>query len=155
VALSSLPLAASAGEPPDQASLAREVLQEIKTKWKAAVEGDDNAPDFSVVKLSFSNCHAGDVTDATLAHLKVFPRLRELTINSEAVSDKGLRHLHELPELRKLTLIRVPVTAKGIGILKSLPQLQQLTLLRMEISRVALQELREARPRTTIEWRRP
>jgi hypothetical protein len=154
VALSTVRLAATAGEPQNQGTLAREVLQEIKTEWKAAVEVDDNAPDFSVVKLSFSNCHAGDVTDAALARLKVFPRLRELTINSEAVSDEGLRHLRELPELRKLTLIRVPVTAKGMGILKTLPHLQQLTLFRMEISRAAFQELREALPRTTVAWRR-
>ena len=154
VALSSWLLAATAGEPQDQASLAGQVLQEIKTKWKAAVEVDGNAPDLPVVKLSFSNCHAGDVTDAVLARLRIFPRLRELSINSEAVSDEGLRHLHKLPALRKLTLIRVPVTAKGIGTLKALPHLQQLTLFRMNLSREALQELREALPRTTVAWRR-
>ena len=71
-----------------------------------------------------------------------------------AVSDDGLRRLHELPELRQLTLIRVPVTAEGIGTLKAMPHLQRLTLFRMEISRVALQELREALPRTTVAWRR-
>jgi hypothetical protein len=155
VALLALPLAATADEPSYKATLAREVLHEIETKWKAAVKVDDGSPDLPVVKLSFSNCHAGDVTDAMLARLKVFPRLRELTINSEAVSDEGLRHLRELPELRTLTLIRVPVKTKGIGILKSLPHLQRLTLLRIEISREALAELRKALPRTTIEWRRP
>jgi len=154
VASSSLPLTARAGEPQDQVSLSGEVLHELKTKWKAAVEVDSNDPDFPVVKLWFSNCHAGDVTDAVLARLKVFPRLRELGINSEAVSDEGVRHLQELPELQKLTLIRVPLTAKGIGILKTLPHLQQLTLFRMDVSREALQELREALPRTTIAWRR-
>jgi hypothetical protein len=155
VALSSLPLAATAGEPRDRASRAREVLQEIRTRWKAAVEVDGDAPDFSVVRLSFSNCHAEEVTDAVLARLEVFPRLRALTINSEAVSDEGLRHLRELPGLRELTLIRVPVTAEGIGTLKALPHLQRLTLFRTEISRVDLQELREALPGTTVEWRGP
>jgi hypothetical protein len=155
VALSSLQLAAMAGEHQDRASLAREVLEEIETKWKAAVKVDSNDPDFPVVELSFSNCHAEEVTNAVLARLKVFPRLRKLTVNSEAVSDEGLKHLRELPELRKLTLIRVPVTAKGVGILKSLPHLQELTLFRVKISRVALQELRDALPRTTIEWRKP
>jgi hypothetical protein len=151
VALSSLPLVAAAGKTKDQV-LAREVLQEIKTKWKAAVDVDGNDPDFAVVKVSFCNCHADEVTDAVLARLKVFPRLRELTINSEAVSDDGLKELLELPELRKLTLIRVPVTAKGIGILKTLPHLQQLTLHRIDVSRESLQELKEALPRTTVEW---
>ena len=154
VALSPLPLAAKAGEPQDPAPLAGQVLQEITTKWKAAVDVDGNAPDLPVVKLSISNCHAGDVTDAVLARLRVFPRLRELSINSEAVSDAGLRHLLQLPALRKLTLIRVPVTAKGIGILKGLPHLQRLTLFRMDLSREAVQELREALPRTTVAWRR-
>jgi hypothetical protein len=154
VALSSLPLATTAGEPQEQAARARAVLLEIQTKWKAAVVVEGNAPDLTVVKLSFCNCHADDVTDAALARLKVFARLRELTINSEAVSDEGLKHLQALPELRKLTLIRVPVTAQGIALLKTLPHLQQLTLFRMEISRVALQELREALPRTTVAWRR-
>jgi hypothetical protein len=155
VALSSLPLAATAGEPPDCASLATEVLHEIETKWKAAVKVDSNDPDFPVVELSFSNCHAEEVTNAVLARLKVFPRLRKLTINSEAVSDEGLRHLRQLPELRELTLIRVPVSVKGVGTLKALPRLQRLTLWRVEIGRVALKELREALPRTTIEWRAP
>jgi hypothetical protein len=155
VALSSLPLAATAGEPQDRTSLAREVLQEIKTRWKAAVELDSDAPDSPVVRLSFSNCHADEVTDAVLAGLKVFPRLRSLTINSEAVSDEGLGHLRELPGLRELTLIRVPVTAEGLGTLRTLPHLERLTLLRMEIGRVALQELRERLPGTTVEWRRP
>ena len=155
VAVLSLPLAATAEEPQNQASLAREVLQELKTRWKVAVEMDGNAPDLGVVKLSFSNCHAGDVTDAVLARLKVFPGLRELTINSEAVSDDGLRQLHELPALRKLTLIRVPVTARGLGILKTLPHLQQLTLHRIDVDRESLRELKEALPRTKIEWRRP
>jgi hypothetical protein len=155
VALSTLPLAATAGEPQDRASLAREVLQEIRATWKAAVEVDGDAPDFPVVRLSFSNCHADEVTDDVLARLKVFPRLRALTINSEAVSDEGLRHLRELPGLRELTLIRVPVTAEGIGTLKTLPHLHRLTLFRTEISRRALQELREALPGTTVEWRGP
>ena len=154
VALSSLPLAATAEEPQDRVSLAREVLQELKTRWKPAVEVDSDDPDFPVVGLSFCNCHAEEVTDAVLARLKVFPRLRKLTINSEDVSDEGLKHLCELPELRVLTLIRVPLTAEGIGTLKTLPHLQRLTLFRMEISRDALQELREALPKTTIEWRR-
>jgi hypothetical protein len=149
----SFPLAATAGGPRDQAPLAGEVLQEIETKWKAAVQVDGEGPDLSVVKLSFCNCHAPEVTDAVLARLKVFPRLRELTINSEAVSDEGLRHLQALPGLRQLTLIRVPVTAKGIDILKGLRHLRQLTLFRMEISRGALQDLREALPRTTVAWR--
>jgi hypothetical protein len=153
VALSSLPLAATAGEPQDQTSLASEVLHEIKTTWKAAVEVDGDAPDFPVVRLSFSNCHAEEVTDAVLARLKVFPRLRALAINSEAVSDDGLWHLRELPGLRELTLIRVPVTAEGVATLKTLPHLQRLTLFRMEISRRALKELREALPGTTVEWR--
>ncbi|HJZ90174.1 MAG TPA: hypothetical protein VKE40_04835 [Gemmataceae bacterium] len=150
-ALSSLPLAAAAGEPKDQV-LAKEALQEIKSKWKAAVDVDGNDPDFPVIKLSFSNCHADDVTDAVLARLKVFPRLRELTINSEAVSDDGLKQLLELPELRKLILIRVPVTAEGIGTLRALPHLQQLTLRRMAMSRESVKELKEALPRTTVEW---
>jgi hypothetical protein len=153
IALPSVPLAATAGEPKDQASRASDVLQEIESKWKAAVEVDINSPDTPVVRLSFSNCHAEEVTDAVLGRLKVFSRLRALTINSEAVSDEGLGHLRELPELRTLTLIRVPVTAKGISTLKTLPHLQRLTLFRIKISRAALQELREALPRTTVEWR--
>jgi hypothetical protein len=63
-------------------------------------------------------------------------------------------HLHELPELRTLTLIRIAVTARGIGILKTLRHLQRLALFRMDVSREALQELREALPRTAIAWRR-
>jgi hypothetical protein len=151
VGLSSLSLAAAAEETEDQALLARE-LDEIKTKWKAAVDVDGHH--LCVVRISFSNCHAGDVTDAVLARLKVFPRLRELQINSEAVSDKGLRHLRDLPELRKLSLIRVPATAKALGCLKTLPHLKQLTLFRMDISSAALEELKEALPRTAIAWRR-
>jgi hypothetical protein len=155
VALSSVPLAARAGQPQDQPSRAGKVLEEIKTRWKAAVDVDSDVPDSPVVRVSFSNCHAEEVTDAVLARLKVFPRLRVLTINSEAVSDEGLRHLRELPGLRELTLIRVPVTARGLGTLKTLPHLQRLTLWRIEIRRTAFEELREALPRTTIEWRRP
>jgi hypothetical protein len=153
VAWLSLPLAATTGEPQDRAPLAPEVLRELETKWKAAIKVDSDAPDTPVVALSFSNCHAPEVTDDVLARLKVFPRLRKLTINSEAVSDQGLRRLRELPELRTLTLIRVPVTANGVDTLKGLSRLQQLTLFRIEISRTALKELREALPGTTVEWR--
>jgi hypothetical protein len=156
VALTSLPLAARA-KPQDPVSLAREVLQEIQTRWKAAVEvdGKGNFPDISVVKISFSNCHSEEVTDAVLPRLKVFPRLRQLTINSEVVSEEGLRHLQELPHLRELTLIRVPLTAKGIDILMNLPHLRRLTLFRIDITRGTLPKLREALPRTTVSWRGP
>ena len=97
VVRSSFSLAATAGEPQDRTSLAKDVLQEINTTWKAAVEVDGAAPDFPVVRLSFSNCRAEEVTD------------------------EGLRHLRDLPGTRELTLIRVPVTAEGVGTLKTLP----------------------------------
>jgi hypothetical protein len=153
VALSSFPLTTTAEEP--QAAQAKAVLEELKTKWKAAVVVDSNDPDSPVVGVSFSNCHAEEVTDLVLWRLRFFPRLRDVMINSEAVTDKGMKYLRELPELQKLTLIRVPLTAKGLDTLKGMPKLKQLTLFRMEVSRVALEDLREALPRTTIEWRKP
>lgn len=155
VAWSSLPLTATAGEPQDQGPQAKDVLEELKTKWKAAVDMESDDTDSPVVKMSFSNCHAEEVTDIALGRLRFFPHLRDLQINSEAVTDKGVKYLSKLPELQKLTLIRVPLTHKGIDTLKSMTHLKQLTLFRMDVSPADLQDLKEALPRTTIEWRKP
>jgi hypothetical protein len=155
VVLAAVVEAAMPARADDPVPTAADFLHEIRQKWLGTYEVDGNYPDLPVVKLGFSNCHADEVNDEVLAQLKLFPKLRELTLNSEIVSHRGLVHLQELPELRKLVMHRVPLTDKEIASLKRMPQLKELILFRIELSREGLQELKRALPQTTISWRGP
>lgn len=111
----------SAAQPPD---MQRAIAQIDRLKGAILVDDDDPARPVIGVNL---NCSA-NVVDATLAHLRAFPRLRVLRLNFTGVTDDGLAHLKGLTELRELTLDYTQVTDLGLVHLRGLPRLQSLSL---------------------------
>ena len=84
--------------------------------------------------LDIASC--GNVSDAGLASLKLFPRLKKLSL-PENPSNAGLAHVSQLTELEELSLIHWrgdPVTDAGLVHLSGLPRLHRLTLRALAIS---------------------
>jgi internalin A len=69
------------------------------------------------------------VTDATLADLRAFGSLKNLTISTSNVTDAGLVHLEGLGNLESLALLGATVTDAGLAHVRGLRRLKQLTLL--------------------------
>ena len=84
--------------------------------------------------LDIASC--GNVSDAGLASLKSFPRLKKLSL-PENPSNAGLAHVSQLTELEELTLKHWrgdPVTDAGLVHLSGLRRLHRLTLRNLAIS---------------------
>lgn len=72
-------------------------------------------------------------SDADLALLKGWPKLRVLALTSENISDVGLRHIEELMELQELALGSIEITDAGLIHIEKLKCLKKLSLNGMEI----------------------
>ena len=76
------------------------------------VERDDTRPDRPVVRIRLGGLR---VDDGTLARLRAFPRLRELSFSSYSVSDDGLGHLGDLTDLEVLRFRSNSVRGPGLA----------------------------------------
>jgi len=75
-----------------------------------------------VIGISF---RGAAITDADLAHLKDFSRLRKLDLTNTRITDAGLKHLADCKELRILIVTGTQVTDAGVEALRqALPRIQ-------------------------------
>jgi hypothetical protein len=84
-----------------------EAIEELGGKFST----DDEDEDDPVVSVSLRGTKA---TDADLAHLKSFPKLRSLDLSATQITDAGLAHLKKLNQLQTLTLTGTKVTNAGV-----------------------------------------
>jgi hypothetical protein len=81
---------------------------------------DENQPNDPVIKITFAGSR---VSDADLAMLKRFPRLRTLDLSRTQITDAGLQHLKGLQQLEQVTLTGTRVTDAGAqGLRQALPR---------------------------------
>jgi hypothetical protein len=115
------PLSRSAAQTPEEQQAIDRLM-----RLHAAVLTDEKDPGHPVVEVNLNG--ANWVGDASLTHLRAFPRLRVLRLNFTSVTDDGLAHLKGLTELRVLTLDYTQVTDTGLIHLKNLTKLETLSL---------------------------
>jgi hypothetical protein len=77
---------------------------------------DDEDDDSPVVSVTLADKPA---TDAILAQLKSFPKLRSLDLSRTQITDAGLVHLKGLKQLQTLTLTGTKVTNAGVADLQA------------------------------------
>jgi Leucine-rich repeat (LRR) protein len=88
-----------------------------------------------------------DVTDATLAFLKGFDRLKELDVSDSQITDEGLKLLASLPVLESLRLKNTKITDAGFrDALAAKESLQRLDLTGTPVDRETVDVWRKARP---------
>lgn len=67
-------------------------------------------------------------TDADLAVLTEFPRLKEVVLEGPDITDEGMTHVAGIPQLRTLSLKQTSVTSDGLARLSSTSDLVALKL---------------------------
>lgn len=77
---------------------------------------DNDEDDGPIVIVTLAGTRA---TDADLARLKSFPKLRMLDLSATQITDAGLTHLKKLKQLETLTLTGTRVTDGGIADLQA------------------------------------
>jgi internalin A len=92
--------------------------------WKIQDRHLSELGEFTGIESLALNAH--HLTDATLAHVELLERLKELDISSSLITGRGLRHLLKLPKLRTLTLDDRQIDDEAINALKQLPALKEL-----------------------------
>jgi hypothetical protein len=107
-----------------QPAASSEVLQSIEAidnlGGDCSTENDDDEGPIVTVTLARTRA-----TDADLAQLKRFPKLRSLDLSATQITDAGLVHLKQLNQLQTLTLTGTKVTNAGIADLQAaLPRLR-------------------------------
>jgi uncharacterized membrane protein len=95
------------------------------------------------------------ITDAGLATLAGFTRLRRLRLDNTAVTDAGLAHLVSLGELRSLNLYGTAVTDDVVAHLTAMPALERVYLWSTQVSRAGGDALRAARPELAVDLGAP
>lgn len=91
-----------------------EAINAIEKLGGDCIEDDDG--DGPVVEVSLARTRA---TDADLARLKSFPKLRKLDLSGTQITDAGLGHLKKLSQLETLILTGTRVTQAGIADLQA------------------------------------
>jgi hypothetical protein len=110
-------------------------------------EVDEDSPGDPVVSITLAESRA---TDADLARLKSFPKLKGLNLSSTAVTDAGLAHLEGLGELQFLDLSNTQVTDAGLVHLRGLNKLQMLNVSGTRVTAAGLRDLQRALPRVKV-----
>ncbi len=90
-----------------------------------------------------------EADDATLVHLKGFPRLYHLRLSGTRVTDTGLAHLEDLTELGFLELQGTQITDAGLVHLEGLTRIDKLVLCRTAVTGAGLANLRRM---TELGW---
>ena len=103
---------------PSQPAASSEVLQAIEAIDKlggdcSAENDDDDGP---IVTVTLGGTRA---TDADLAWLKSFPKLRTLDLSATPITDAGMVHIKQLNQLQTLNLTGTKVTNAGIADLRT------------------------------------
>jgi hypothetical protein len=91
-------------------SAEEKAIEAIEELGGECSSGDDEEDD-SVVSVTLADKPA---TDAILAQLKSFPKLRSLDLSRTQITDAGLVHLKKLNQLQTLTLTGTKVTNAGV-----------------------------------------
>lgn len=117
----------------------------------ARIDRDEKAPGKPVVRVQLAG---PKVTDGALAHLKAFPKLRELDLHSSRVTDAGLAHLKGLNELYWLRLSGTKVTDAGLAHLKTLRNIAWLELNGTSVTDAGLEHLKGLRRLRRLELER-
>lgn len=105
----------------------------------------------ALTQLEVLNGEGSYLTDAGLAQLQAFPRLRELDLHkSQYISDKGLESLKSLTGLNKLEISYTRVTDQGIDHLTALKSLKLLYLTGTRVSGEGLKKLKAGLPNCEI-----
>ena len=103
------------------------------------VERDDKAPEKPVLRVNLS---ITKVSDADLAQLKGFEKLKVLSLNNTPITDAGLENLKGLGNLEKLYLVDTKVGDGGLEHLKGLANLQVLSLVGTGVGDGGLEHLK-------------
>ena len=106
-----------------------------KLEGRVEIEG----PERTVIKVDLGR---RTVTDADLAHLKLFAGLQELDLHAPQITDAGLEHLQVLTNLRVLSLNFTSITGPGLVHLRAMTQLQELDLGSSHLQDTGLEYLR-------------
>lgn len=106
----------------------------------AGMEHLKNLRDLEVLDIAHGNWVESRmrITDAGLAPVANFTRLRELELGGLPVGDDGFAKLGGLSELRILNLAGTQITGKGLQHLKNFPQLESLMLAGRSIDNAGL-----------------
>lgn len=98
-----------------------------------------NAPSYSlprvvppIAKIAIRD--GAQTTDVTLAVLRAFPKLTDLSLPSARVTDAGLTQLNALTQLTRLDLSYTAVTDQGLAALMELRRLRELQLKNTQIT---------------------
>jgi hypothetical protein len=111
------------------------------------IDRDEKGAGKPVVTVNLGTTAA---TDADLASLKGFDKLKKLMLNGTKVTDAGLEHLKGLTNLEKLYLVDTKVTDAGLEHLKGLPNLKVLSLVGTQITDAGLDRLKELKNLETL-----
>jgi len=82
------------------------------------------------------------ITDASLDHIKGLTALNELNLNFTKITDKGVENLKGLTQLKELHLSGTEIGDPGVALLKDLTQLEVLDLSRTKATGAALENLK-------------
>jgi hypothetical protein len=104
----------------------------------------------TLTKLQTLQLNETAVGDAGLAHLQGLIEMHELGLYHTRVTDDGLPYLKGMTNLRDLTLGGPRVTDRGMGELAGLKNLRHLVLGGSGVSKVGVQDMKKALPKTEI-----
>jgi hypothetical protein len=104
----------------------------------------------SFAKLRTLNLSATEVTDAGLAHLTPLTQLQTLNLGLTKVTDAGLVHLASLAQLQTLDLSGTKVTNAGLAALAPIAQLRELYLFSTWVTDAGQARIRTANPHVKI-----
>lgn len=107
-------------------------------KLGGRIEIDPTDAEKPITKVYFTST---DVTDAGLAILKPWKKLRIVDLSGAKISDAGLMNLHDLPALETLYLSFTPIRGVGLRALGKLRRLETLDLSKTQVSDDALANL--------------
>jgi uncharacterized membrane protein len=92
------------------------------------------------------------VTDAGLAALAPFVKLRKLQLQNTGITDAGVAHLRQLAELEVINLYGTAVTDDGLQSLTGLKHLKKLFLWQSKVTEEGAGKFREAHPGVEINF---
>jgi serine/threonine protein kinase/Leucine-rich repeat (LRR) protein len=90
------------------------------------------------------------ITDKTMQGISQLAKLRTLNVTGTAVTDAGVAHIKGMPSLEYLTLDETEVTDACLTSLAEIASLKSVNLYRGNVTAVAVQRLRAARPELRV-----
>jgi WD40 repeat protein len=118
----------------------QKAVRALDQELHLGIEGGEG-PGRPVVHVSI-DARTGRLSNATLAHLKHFKKLRTLELRSAEIDDSGLASLKGLTELRTLHLEGTTVGDAGLAYLKGLVSLEVLGLHETKVGDAGLAHLK-------------